>query len=413
MLAQLKQDLSPEWHSYREGELMNLTTVQKNLAKSVDKAQHKISGVAGSGKTQVLVTRAVNAQRRTGGDVLLLTFNVTLVNYLKMRIEQVRADFPRNKIHVDNYHRFFKQCAQRNNLRTTLESYDDLKFFANADDLPKYAGIFIDEVQDYESTWLKILQQYFLSDNGEFVVFGDPKQNVYKRDLDKDGNILLGVIPGLWNKSLTKGYRFSNPAFAQLAMGFQRMFLPHGADEIEEGAIAEQGSLIEISCYKYLSGHSSVHEVYQVCKDFIESNDIEPENVVILASERGLLQELDYEYRHDLGQETTVAFVSKEILEDLARKSSPDSIGYKMSCDRVDRAEKYRFTMRSHKLKLSTMHSFKGWEAPTVICVIQASDSDRTELIYTAITRAKESMLVINLGNGFYHDFFRSNMSCL
>lgn len=413
MLTQIKQDLSFDWHFSREGEVFNLTTAQKNLAKSVSKAQHKICGVAGSGKTQVLVTRAVNAQKRTGGDILLLTFNVTLINYLKMRIEQVKADFPRNKIHVNHYHRFFRQCAQRNNLHTVLESYDNPNFFDNADDLPKFEGIFIDEVQDYKPNWLKILQKYFLGNNGEFVVFGDPKQNVYKRALDKDGNILLGVIPGLWNKTLTKGYRFTNPAFAQIAMSFQSRFLPYDVDRIEESPKAVQLTLAENSYYKFLSAYSSVQDIYQVCKEFIESNDIELKEVVILASERKLLQELDFVYRHDQEQETMVTFVSKEIKEELARRFSPYSMQYKLSYDRVDKAEKYRFTMLSHKLKMSTIYSFKGWEAKTVICIIQAGDSEQSELVYTAITRAKDNILVINLGNSTYHEFFKKNMTNL
>lgn len=61
------------------------------------------------GKTQVLATRAVNAQIRTGGNILILTYNKTLSNYLRYRINEVRADFYWNKLHISHYHHFFKE----------------------------------------------------------------------------------------------------------------------------------------------------------------------------------------------------------------------------------------------------------------------------------------------------------------
>ena len=119
-LNQLVQDLSPKWHSYREGIPLRLTKQQVTLSTSIEGAQRKISGVAGSGKTQVLATRAVNAQIRSGGNVLLLTFNITLANYMRMRLSQVRADFPWDKIDIDYYHRFFRKYANTNNLTFIL-----------------------------------------------------------------------------------------------------------------------------------------------------------------------------------------------------------------------------------------------------------------------------------------------------
>ena len=67
-------------------------------------------------------------------------------------------------------------------------------------------------------------------------MFGDPKQNIYHREIDSQGNILLGVIPGLWNKDLIKSHRFSNPSLANLAMEFQRHFIGN-SDDIESPPI--------------------------------------------------------------------------------------------------------------------------------------------------------------------------------
>ena len=56
------QIISPGWHSYREGIQLNLTNDQERLSKSTEGIKQKIKGIAGSGKTEVLVNRAVKAQ---------------------------------------------------------------------------------------------------------------------------------------------------------------------------------------------------------------------------------------------------------------------------------------------------------------------------------------------------------------
>lgn len=423
VLEQLKQDLSPAWHSYREGVEVKLSTQQKNLSKSVAGGQRKISGVAGSGKTQALANRAVNAQVRTGGNILILTFNISLVNYMKMRLSQVRADFPWDKIHIDYYHRFFRKHANANNLHVYFESYDDEEFFKSVKSkLPKYDAVLIDEVQDYMASWLQIIRRNFLQENGEFVVFGDPKQNIYHREIDSQGNILLGVIPGLWNKDLTKSHRFSNPSLANLAMEFQRHFIgnPDDIEKANESSNLDSGIQFNLMQYHNVSNASDsvvlAETVYSICKDFIEANGINISDVAILAPQTNLLRELDYKYRGESGKRTTTTFVSKEGIDRISRQKSQASYGYKQDLERLEKVLKNRFTIVTRNLKISTIQSFKGWEAPTIICIIQNdiySDEyivTSPELLYTGITRAKENLLVINIGNNQYHDFFKSHL---
>ena len=73
-----------------------------------------------------------------------------------------------------------------------------------------------------------MLAKYFLEDNGEFVVFGDPKQNIFKRPLDTNGDIRLEFIGGSWNHELKERQRFANPQLANLATAFQTAF--YGSD---------------------------------------------------------------------------------------------------------------------------------------------------------------------------------------
>ena len=150
---------SKGWHSYKEGnESITPTKRQRELAqsKSVDQ---KIKGVAGSGKTQVLAWRAVNAQVRTGGRVLVLTFNLTLVNYIKYRMSQVAADFNWSQFDITNYHQFFKSQANNHNLKPYIDDWDDENFFERYKNRTmRYDTILFDEAQDYRYAWYLVIK---------------------------------------------------------------------------------------------------------------------------------------------------------------------------------------------------------------------------------------------------------------
>lgn len=85
-----------------------------------------------------------------------------------------------------------------------------------------------------------------------------------------------------------------------------------------------------------------------------------------------------------------------------------------------DTVKKLKFTMMDRGLKFSTIHSFQGWDAANVIILLQPegdgngytinSSLNKPEVIYTAITRSKQNIVIINNGNTLYHNFFKRNM---
>lgn len=65
--------------------------------------------------------------------------------------------------------------------------------------------------------------------------------------------------------------------------------------------------------------------------------------------------------------------------------------------------------MKTGTTKISTIHSFKGWEISSLFLIIEKDDEkefNSPELIYTGLTRAKHDLFIINLGNDRYHEFF-------
>ena len=229
------------WHSYKEGnENITPTTKQRELSKS-KAAEQKIKGVAGSGKTQVLAWRAVNAQVRTGGRVLVLTFNLTLVNYIKYRMGQVAADFNWTQFDITNYHQFFKSQANNHNLKPRIDDWDDEHYFERFKNKTiRYDAVLFDEAQDYRYEWYLLIKKYFLKEGGEFVVFGDGRQNIYSRQQDENHMPRIPGIPGQWNQindNAKIAFRLENPDITRLATQFQETFFDYTEPLEQQGSL--------------------------------------------------------------------------------------------------------------------------------------------------------------------------------
>lgn len=417
----LAKIISPSWHSYQEGRIdLQPIGAQRRLAES-SMTQQKISGVAGSGKTQVLAFRAVNALKRTGGDVLVLTYNITLANYLKYRLSEIREDFSWEKIDVYPYHQFFRIRAAECQLHVEFGSYQDETFFDNSRNHKKYSAVFVDEVQDYTTEWLRIIMQNFLLEpNGELVVFGDPKQNVYQRPLDTNGDIRLGVIGGQWNRQLTTCRRFTNPRLANLATAFQAQFMANlPTDNIATENAMPNTLNFQILTYIDLRQNSSIDAIISNIINIITNDNNEARDFVVLASSTKLLRNIDILYRQRTNEQTEITFISSESLERLKQihqVTDERLANWKFNRDfeALERTRKQLFTTDKRCLKISTIQSFKGWESPSVIVILESdfalhNTSFRPmspQTIYTAITRARESMYIINIGNDSYHNFF-------
>ena len=62
--------------------------------------------------------------------------------------------------------------------------------------------------------------------------------------------------------------------------------------------------------------------------------------------------------------------------------------------------------MNSGTVKLSTIHSFKGWESETIFLIIEKKHTNVEdtfdEILYTGLTRSRKNLIIINFGNEGY-----------
>lgn len=233
--VELTRLLNPPFHYANEGKEIIQTYQQSKLSKNYPLRRTKIRGVAGSGKTSVLAKRAVNAFKRHNDTVLILSFNITLISFIKGKINEVREDFPWSAFEIKNYHLFFREKLNEVGLPAVEHNlgfdyveknyYSNINIFSNYHIKRKYKTILIDEVQDYKEEWLIILMNYFLEDNGEMVLFGDEKQNIYERKADNERRSKIIDGFGKW-QVLTKCFRVTkNSPLSDLLHDFHTEFL--------------------------------------------------------------------------------------------------------------------------------------------------------------------------------------------
>ena len=398
--------LQPPFHTIEQGRHIQYTNKQRSLSISKPKHQ-KIKGVAGSGKTIILAKRAVNSHRRHNEHVLILTFNITLTSYIHDMISDVRENFDWKNFTIVNYHQFFNSMANNHGLPINgLGNYLDENFFDKAE-ITKYKSIFIDEIQDYHLSWIKIIKKYFLEDDGELVVFGDEKQNIYQQTLDSEKFPVTTIVGG-WNK-LTQSFRMSSK-IADLAECFQDTFFDkkYVIDEIEIVENTQQLLNFEHNTIKQLSyedceNESLIRKIYE----FTRAKDIHPNDICILAQNIELLRNIDHIIRLQFNENTLTTFETKEVYDFLLKKHNNDkNKSFKKEIKQVRRVKKIGFWLNGGTIKLSTIHSFKGWEIPTLFLII---DSDVDEAIYTAITRARYNIIIFNIEDNKFYEFFRAN----
>lgn len=450
--------LQPPYHVLTQGLKIKYTDQQTEIINNEAKKQ-KIKGVAGSGKTTLLAKLAVNEYKKVKERVLILSYNITLKSYIHDNISDVREGFSWKAFYIDNYHDFFKRNANNIGIDMSISSeikhkeklfdhkalscYIDKKFYSNPKSLEKYINlidrysvILIDEIQDYKPEWIEIIEKYFLKDNGKMILFGDEKQNIYKSELDADKQIKTIKGFGHW-KTLTKPTRnlAGGDRVLDLAKNFQSAFFRNKYElddyknyisqlRLNKGIFTtfNHNNPLMIHGEKLLQGtDAAIDKITTVIFKEMKAKNIQPNDAVILSTKIAVLREIDYSLRKKFKSKTITTFETKEMFEMLNGTDKAHEI------NNIRHNKKLSFTLNSGLLKLSTIHSFKGYEAPTVFLVLgneeyllandKTDDSDPDcvhhaykekyhEIIYTGITRSKTNLMILLDKNDRFYDFF-------
>ncbi|WP_346855409.1 NERD domain-containing protein [uncultured Draconibacterium sp.] len=490
--------LQPVQHTKDQGKFINFSTIQKKLIVSSPREQ-RIKGVMGSGKTTILAYRAVDANRRTGEKVLILTYNITLKNFIHDKINSVPEDFILGDFQIDNYHGFITK--ELNNLNVDFifpDNFEELSanekseyfekyyysnlslFEEHSAKISKYFTILIDEIQDYSKVWMDIIKKYFLVEGGEYVLFGDEKQNIFgNKQQNKD------IVTNIQQRptELKDCFR-SEQRIKDISIEFQKIFFQkkYNLDDFNK-QLSLKFDWNGTTNYIYLPSENSIIALYNIVHDNSNRFKEHPNDVTVLGLRIDFLRKFDFYYRMRSNEKTSTMFETEEIrnkvfldlnynheivkkgvnlfdkskilkndikrnklavlitLQNFYNEFGDDLFKFKLNsflnkfnikyslfdswyCEyvlanftkqsifsriikNIRENKKYHFWPNPGTLKLSTIHSFKGWEENTVFCVIEPDvksldNISSDELIYTGMTRCRKNLVLINYGNKNY-----------
>jgi hypothetical protein len=387
----------------------------------------RVKGPAGSGKSIVLAARAANL-RDAGKKVLVITFNITLLHFLReLYLRFKRFEGNRNlSPALYNFHYWCKRvCISADRMDEYISIMCDDSTEVNNEEplyapdptgeklekltsltekclieqknrIKKYDAILVDEGQDLNPRWWNLLRMV-LDEKGEMLLVSDTTQDIYKKGkLWTDQEMLNCGFSGPW--TVLKGsYRIPSMLRPYLIQ-FARNYLPSDTriepeepdnQEFLEG-LQPKVELRWVQVNKKNQVEASLDEIFNLLKKPKEK-PLVVADITFLSSERE---------------------ICVPVLNDLIKKK------YKVTHifhdeKRYERHKKIRFYRRAARVKVTTLHSFKGMEnIAIVICIPSHCDPS---LVYTGFSRLKQSevegnssYLTVICSDPCYKDFGRS-----
>ena len=363
---------------------------QEAIARNIGDGHRLVLGVAGSGKTVILLSRAkLICRLNPAARVLVLCFNVPLSAML--------TDALKNCSNVTVYHfdgwaksnnvtRNFQDKAQANDHsllgRLLLESLRN-----GAPDANRFDVVLIDEAQDFPAEWyqcaLKAMKDPL---NGELLIVGDANQGVYGRKSVSWKQ--LGIQAQGRTRYLEKNYRNTRPILEVAALFAGK--IPEGEDGLLSSPHVKPGQCLRSAGTKptLLNCKNQEHEVgrtVQIVCDLVDGQFLGQSVPPLKPSEIGIL------YRH-AGED------NRRHIEDL-RTQLLQSHREIEAIWLSDRNAQSRHRIGEQGVKILTMHAAKGLQFRAVIvlfgqdCPATFSNCNEDEercLFYVALTRAED-----------------------
>lgn len=375
--------LQPSDYARERREPFILTREQNQLIPIREGSVRRWGGVAGSGKTIILATKAAEALKK-GHKVLFITFNITLRHYIRDLCSQQFGEGNRKLLRSDltiaHFHGLLKILLTNLNIKAfdndkemNIEAYTNLsmkKIFEElqvaGNHLDTYDTILIDEGQDFKGNWIRFLKQFYTA-KGELLVMYDEAQSIYEEQ-------------GLWitNPKEIEGLGFrgqvghlsESQRLPQAMTNIIERIGPRIGIESKIKPMSTQMDLFTGVEWRNIDGLVNRNElVLEKIQEILQTGISKVEDIVILTAfentgidvVRYLKENAPYRVAH---------------VYDLSGQQSHEN----------RRNEKWKFQPGNGDLKVSSYHSYKGWESSHVILLLEGElDSQNEQSFYNAL----------------------------
>lgn len=371
-------------------DIKSLDFEQEEFAKRIPIGNYMVTGIPGSGKTVILLSRAIYLiKENPNWKVLILTYNKSLSCKISSKIDKFAEIFKNDinnkninleNIEVRHFHEETKRLSMDERKPIDMDSNtwfsEEVVKIANKNATETYDAILIDEYQDFRMSWIelcvKLCKTYTLDKTGKEVknifLAGDRLQSIYNnKDISWRS---IGIDMRGRSKLLKTSYR-SAKQHMSLALDFLRMdeelkeevdrFYQDDSEDNNLGAL-NSGSV------EFISGN------YSIIGDKInelKNQGYKNEDFLILAASKNICLDIK-------SKSSELIKYEMEFVKDLDNSNIQDNI------------------------ILTTYHSSKGLEAKVVFLTTidriysgnDIGDKLKRKTAYVGITRASEKLYV-------------------
>lgn len=352
---------------------------QEVLARNLGEGHRVIHGVAGSGKTLILLYRCLYLSETTTRPVLVLCFNIILANYIRECIAERGLS---DKVHVYHFHDWCASAARKFKLNVSREglffdnSFTALENAVNSGAVTDsgYDAVLIDEGHDFDPRWLSLITRLFDNTTRSLLLMYDDAQSLYRRERALNFSLVSVGIQAQGRTSVLR-VNYRNPCrILNFAYAFSRdYFESHHNQELPmvlPEACGEEGDIPDIELCQ-----SEAEEALRVVAWLKEKH--------AFAGRWG-----------DMAVLCPTHYSADRLTGLLEQYKIPTAISFTSG-------DKKAYSHRDDVVHLMTFQSSKGLEFPYV-AVINASfvhkaaedESEAIPALYVAFTRATRSLLV-------------------
>ena len=374
---------------------------QEQLARSLGGEHRVIHGVAGSGKTMILGFRAMQLARELTKPILVLCYNKTLAARLEQLIGERGLG---EKVQVYNFHKWCRKMLVAYNEplpagsgKAFIEALPPA-VIAGVDrgQIPRaqYGAVLVDEGHDFEPDWYKLIVQMIDPATNSLLVLYDDAQNIYGNpNRRKISWKSLGVQAQGRTTILKLNYR-NTLEILSVARTFAQDLLASRSDDAD-------GDGVPLIAPESAGRRGAVPEL-------VRTDTARAQMDVLIARLRDEhahgrpYSEMAVIYRNQ--------WEGEKLHEVLKRLDIPSRL--------ADNAGKQTLFVVEDSVKLVTMHSSKGLEFPFVIIPgigglpkEGQSEADEARLLYVAMTRATEHLLLIHHDDSVFSKRIRDSIN--
>jgi len=375
---------------------------QERAAKSIGEGHRLLKGVAGSGKTLVMLYRAkLLSMLHPDWNILFLCWNASLINYLEQFYEAMGGEL--RQVTFNYFSQWVRELTQRtSSVRLpTLRDKDEhgqqyyeklyrqsISKLLEYESTYGYDAILVDEAQDFEEDYFRLIVQQLNPKTNSLLICHDHAQNIYGKGVSWKslGVDARGRVVRLEGKDdrLARNYR-NTKEIARFAMALYNNRIPYTNEDDEEKVMTK----LELSQYPESGPLPTV--------DFSVDRETEIKNLITWLKK--CVHEWGVNQRDILIQYSRRSLSGIDIAS-IINEVKYSTLGFSVDWISENMDSKTEFCLEADTIKFCTVHSAKGMDFEAV-AVIGVDDFKKnlTSTLYVACTRARKHLRVSGVRN--------------